>query len=115
MAATDVAAERPETPEEAAELLRALGSDGRFVRVRGGGTKAAWGAPGERVAVELQTGGLSRIREHNEGDFTAVVEAGLPFAEAQATFAQAGQMLALDPPLGTGDAATVGGVVAAAD
>jgi glycolate oxidase FAD binding subunit len=115
MAATDVAAERPETPEEAAELLRALGSDGRFVRVRGSGTKAAWGAPGERVAVELQTGGLSRIREHNEGDFTAVVEAGLPFAEAQATFAQAGQMLALDPPLGTGDAATVGGVVAAAD
>jgi glycolate oxidase FAD binding subunit len=115
MAATEVAAERPESPEEAAELLRALGTDGRVVRVRGGGTKAAWGAPGEPVAVELQTSGLTRICEHNEGDFTAVVEAGLPFAQAQATFAGSGQMLALDPPLGAGDAATVGGVVAAAD
>jgi glycolate oxidase FAD binding subunit len=39
----------------------------------------------------------------------------MPFAEAAATFAQTGQMFALDPPLGAGDAATVGGVVATAD
>src|SRR5918911_1110702 len=71
--------------------------------------------PGAEPEVEVQTGGLGRIREHNEGDFTAVLEAGVPMAEAQATFAAAGQMLALDPPLGEGDAATVGGVVATAD
>ncbi len=39
----------------------------------------------------------------------------MPVAEAQATFASAGQMLALDPPLGAGDAATIGGLVATAD
>jgi glycolate oxidase FAD binding subunit len=115
MAATEVAAERPDSPEEAAELLRALGDAGRVVRVRGGGTKLAWGAPGADAQVELRTGGLTRMLEHNEGDFTAVLEAGMPFAEAQATFAACGQMFALDPPLGDGEAATVGGVIAAAD
>jgi glycolate oxidase FAD binding subunit len=36
-------------------------------------------------------------------------------ARAQQAFAGAGQMLALDPPLGAADAATVGGVMAAGD
>jgi glycolate oxidase FAD binding subunit len=115
MAAAPVATERPADAQEAAELLRALGADGRALRVRGGGTKSAWAAGGEPVAVELSTGGLGRVLEHNEGDFTAVLEAGVPFADAAATFAQTGQMWALDPPLGAGDAATVGGVVATAD
>ncbi len=53
--------------------------------------------------------------EHNAADLTAVVQAGMPLARAQATFAEAGQMLALDPPLGEGEAATVGGVVATGD
>ena len=39
MAAAPVSTERPSGPEEAAEILRALGADGRAVRVRGGGTK----------------------------------------------------------------------------
>jgi glycolate oxidase FAD binding subunit len=63
----------------------------------------------------LETGGLNRIVEHNVGDFTAVLEAGVPVVEAQAAFAAEGQMLALDPPLGAGDAATIGGLVATAD
>ena len=84
------------------------------MRPRGGGTKP-WGPQGEGVVVE--TGGLARILEHNVGDFTAVLEAGVPLAEAQAAFTAEGQMLALDPPLaGAGDgAATVGGVMAAGD
>ena len=49
------------------------------------------------------------------GDFTAVLETGVPLVEAQAAFAAEGQMLALDPPLGEGDAATIGGVIAAND
>jgi glycolate oxidase FAD binding subunit len=108
-------APRPGTPEEAAELLRALGEEGRPVRPRGGGTKP-WGPTGD--GVELETGGLNRIVEHNVGDFTAVLEAGVPLAEAQATFAAERQMLALDPALGgpTGEpAATIGGVMAAND
>jgi glycolate oxidase FAD binding subunit len=115
MAAAPVAAEHPDTPEAAAELLRALGADGRTVRVRGGGTKSAWGPPAEPVATEIVTGGLGRVLEHNEGDFTAVLEAGVPLARAQTVFAAGGQMLALDPPLGDGEAATIGGVLATAD
>jgi glycolate dehydrogenase FAD-binding subunit len=106
------AVERPETVEAAAELMRALG--GRTVRPRGGGTKLAW-TTGDEPSIELDTRGLNRRLEHNEGDFTAVLEAGVPLGEAQATFARAGQMLALDPPLGEGDAATIGGVIAAND
>jgi glycolate oxidase FAD binding subunit len=98
---------RPETPQEAAELLRA--ADGP-VRPRGGGTKP-WGPPDE--ATPLETGGLNRILEHNVGDFTAVLEAGVPLATAQAAFAEERQMLALDPALM--DAATVGGVMATND
>jgi glycolate oxidase FAD binding subunit len=107
--------ERPGSPEEAAALLRGLGEEGRTVRPRGGATKLAWGGAGEPVAVELETGGMNRILEHNEGDLTAVLQAGVPLAEAQAAFAEKGQMLALDPPLGENDAATVGGLVATAD
>jgi glycolate oxidase FAD binding subunit len=100
---------RPTTIEEAADALRAL--DGPVVP-RGGGTKP-WG-PSVDGAI-LETGGLNRITEHNVGDFTAVLEAGVPVAEAQAAFAAEGQMLALDPPLGRDDAATIGGLVATAD
>jgi glycolate oxidase FAD binding subunit len=113
--ATTARTERPGTVPEASELLRALGEAGDPLRVRGAGTKLDWGAPGATPAVEVSSAGMARILEHNVGDFTAILEPGVPVAEAQATFAATGQMLALDPPLGAGDAATIGGLVATAD
>ena len=101
---------KPATAEEAAALLRTLGEEGRPVRPRGGGTKP-WGPPLEGADVE--TGALDRILEHNVGDFTAVLEAGVTLAGAQAAFAKHGQMLAIDPALDGG--ATVGGVMATND
>jgi glycolate oxidase FAD binding subunit len=98
------------TVEEAAAEIRELAA----VRPRGGGTKLGWSPAGEQT-VDFDTRRLSRILEHNEGDFTAVLEAGVPLVEAQAAFGAAGQMLALDPPLGEGDAATIGGIIAAND
>ena len=115
MATLESVTERPGSPEQAAELLRGLGEERRAVRPRGGATKLAWGGGGEPIAVELETGGMAKILEHNEGDLTAVLQAGVPLAEAQALFRECKQMLALDPPLGAGDAATIGGVVATAD
>jgi glycolate oxidase FAD binding subunit len=115
VATAEVTTERPGSPEEAAELLRSLGEAGRTVRPVGGRTKLDWGGIGEPIAVELETAGMAKILEHNEGDLTAVLQAGVPLAEAQALFAEAGQMFALDPPLGEGDATTIGGLVAAAD
>jgi len=92
------------------DLAAALARSEGTVRVRGAGTKRAWtrGEPD----VELSTEGLDEIVEHNVGDLTAVLGAGVPLARAQGKFAEAGQMLALDPPDG---GATIGGVVAAND
>ena len=121
------------TVEEAADAIRSRDA----VRPRGGGTKLGWSPRGQRSGGEgeardrtddLDTRGMNRILEHNEGDFTAILEAGVPLVEAQAAFGAAGQMLALDPPLGpsAGEAgrgdeaagrgsATIGGVMATND
>ncbi|MEA2357714.1 MAG: glycolate oxidase binding subunit [Solirubrobacteraceae bacterium] len=92
--------------QDVASALR----DAPAVRIVGGGTKLAWGRPME--APELSLAELDAVVEHNEGDFTAILQAGVPLGAAQRLFADAGQMLALDPP---DDGATVGGVVATAD
>jgi len=97
---------RPASIQEAAELLR---GHERPVRPVGGGTKPWLPDRGEEP---LETGALNRILEHNVGDFTAVLEAGVTLATAQAAFAEHGQMLAWDPPA---EGATVGGIMATAD
>jgi glycolate oxidase FAD binding subunit len=94
--------------ELAAELAQAPGS----VRVLGAGTKLRWAADAS-PELELSSAALDSIVEHNAGDLTAVLEAGVPLATAQSTFREAGQMLALDPPDARG--ATIGGIVATND
>src|SRR6266702_3381404 len=71
------------TVAEAAELLR------------GGGQVSVERDGGD---VVLSTTRLNRILEHEPGDLTAIVEAGLRLSELQAALAPHGQMLALDPP-----------------
>jgi glycolate oxidase FAD binding subunit len=107
-----VRTEEPGSAEEAAEVLGAAASDGRSVRFRGAGTKYDWGNPVGQPDVVLSTKRLDRIVEHNAGDLTAVLEAGVPLADAQKAFAEAGQMLGLDPP---GQSATIGGILATGD
>jgi glycolate oxidase FAD binding subunit len=102
--------------DQIAATIRDHGTAGRALRPVGGGTKLAWGGGGPDGAIDLETGGLDEIHEHNVGDFTAVLGAGVRLADAQERFASEGsQMFALDPPLGAGDGATIGGVVATAD
>jgi glycolate oxidase FAD binding subunit len=113
--ATAAPTEAPASCEEAAELLRLASESARTLSLRGGGTKLGWGRARPQADVEVRTGALARVVEHNAGDLTAVIQAGAPLAAAQAVFAEAGQMLALDPPLGADDAATIGGVVATGD
>jgi glycolate oxidase FAD binding subunit len=108
----ETVASRTETPgsaQEAAALLRAS----ERVRIRGGGTRSGWGHVTPAPDVVLLTAGLDSVVEHNEGDLTAVLQAGVPLRAAQEGFAAAGQMLALDPP-GAPDS-TVGGVFATGD
>jgi glycolate oxidase FAD binding subunit len=108
-----VATQAPATREELASALAAAAEAGTPVRFRGGGTKQGWPPAAPEGAIRLSTAGLTRIVEHNAGDLTAVLEAGVPVAEAQAVFAREGQRLALDPPDPGG--ATIGGVVATGD
>jgi glycolate oxidase FAD binding subunit len=92
------------------ELAAALAAAEGTVRVHGARTKLAW-ARGD-PDIELSTDKLDDIVEHNVGDLTAVLEAGVPLSRAQQRFAEAGQMLALDPP---DQGATIGGAVATND
>jgi glycolate oxidase FAD binding subunit len=118
-----VATQAPATREELCSALEAAGEAGTPVRLRGGGTKSGWPPAAPEGTLVLSTAGLTQILEHNAGDLTAVLGAGVPLAEAQAVFAKEGQRLALDPPLGgepgAGErgegGATIGGIVATGD
>jgi glycolate oxidase FAD binding subunit len=94
--------------DEAAALITGATTP---VAPRGSGSR--WGSAD---GTPVDTTGLNRILEHNPGDFTAVLQAGVSLVEAQARFATAGQWLAVDPPAG-GDpgGGTIGGLVATAD
>jgi glycolate oxidase FAD binding subunit len=107
--------EEPGSADEAADILRSAAAEGLSVRFRGGGTKLHWGNPVGEPDIVLSTAKLNRVVEHNAGDLTAVLEAGVPLAAAQEVFATSGQMLALDPPRGDSEAATIGGIVATGD
>jgi glycolate oxidase FAD binding subunit len=106
----------PDTFEDAAAALAAAASAGDSVQIRGAGTKLSWGTASPPATTELCTTSLDRVLEHNVGDLTAIVQAGVPLARLRAQLAGEGQMLAIDPPLGNpGQAATVGGIIATAD
>lgn len=113
MTTSAIRREAPASAEDLAAALAGAAERGDSIRITGSGTKLAWGAAMAEPALVLATEKLDRVVEHNAGDMTAIVEAGIPFARAQDTFAAAGQMLALDPPDHGG--ATLGGVVASAD
>jgi len=77
---------------EAAAFLAAASEDGRKVR----------------IGEDLTAAGLDRVLEHEAGDLTCTVEAGIRLSALQAELARAGQRLSLDPP---GDP-TVGALLA---
>jgi glycolate oxidase FAD binding subunit len=68
--------------EEASEAVAAAHRAGRTIR----------------LGDELTTDGLNRILEHDPGDLTCTVEAGVRLSELRAALADAGQRLSLDPP-----------------
>jgi len=80
---SDVTVAEPASVEEAVEVLK------------GGGRVSIDRAGGD---VVLSTARLNRVLEHEPGDLTAIVEAGVRLSALQAALAPHGQMLALDPP-----------------
>jgi glycolate oxidase FAD binding subunit len=99
----------PGTIDEVSEVLKEANS----VKFAGGGTKLGWGETIDPPDIELSTKQLCEIVEHNAGDLTAIVDAGVSLERAQQKFGEAGQMLALDPPIDGG--ATIGGIAATGD
>ena len=73
---------RPGTVDEAAALL---------ARASAAGTRL-------RIGTDLETDGLARVLEHEAGDLTCTVEAGIRLSALQAALRAEGQRLSLDPP-----------------
>jgi len=77
----------------------------------GGGTAAGVGMPIAWSGLVLGLSRLNRIVEHEPGDLTVTVEAGLSLSALQTSLRSRGQWLSIDPP--DADRATLGGVIAA--
>lgn len=103
----------PQSAQELALALAAANAQGKAVIPRGGGTKAEWGRPAVREDVILSTARMNRVLEHAWADMTATVEAGCTVARFQATLAEHGQRLAVDPLWP--ERATIGGILATND
>ena len=100
----------PGSKEEVAAVLVLAGEARVPVTPWGGGTKMAIGSPPNRIGIVLGLKRLDRILEHEPGDLTVTVEAGLALDALQAALRERGQWLSLDPA--SADGATVGGVLA---
>jgi glycolate oxidase FAD binding subunit len=77
----------------------------------GGGTAASVGTPVPATGIVLGLGRLDRLLDHEPGDLTATVQAGMTLARFQDALREHGQWLSLDPP--DPERATIGGIVAA--
>jgi glycolate oxidase FAD binding subunit len=73
---------RPGSIEEASGLLADAARAGRRLR----------------IGTDLHTDALDRVLEHEPGDLTCAVEAGIRLSALQAALGRAGQRLSLDPP-----------------
>ncbi len=73
---------RPTSVEEASALLAEASASGRTLR----------------IGEDLVTEGLGRVLEHEAGDLTCTVEAGIRLSALRTALAAEGQRLSLDPP-----------------
>ena len=107
---------QPESLPMLVEIVRGAAEDKLVLRVEGGCTKIGWlfdrNPP---IDLPIDMTHLSGIISHDHGDMTATVRAGTRLAELQTAVAERGQRLAIDPPLGRGQQATLGGIFSAND
>jgi glycolate oxidase FAD binding subunit len=100
------------TPRDAQDLCAIVaeaGARGEKLELRGGGSKADFGAPRDATVVSLQA--LSGVVDYDPAELVLTVRPGTPLADVQALVAGEGQMLAFEPWGGAGS--TIGGTVAA--
>jgi glycolate oxidase FAD binding subunit len=107
---TPEAAVFPGSVDEVAAVIGLAAEAGRPVTPWGGGTAASVGMPAAATGLVLGLRRMSHLLEHEPGDLTASVQAGMTVEAFQATLRSRGQWMSLDPA----DArlATIGGVLA---
>ncbi|MCM8730567.1 FAD-binding protein [Hephaestia sp. GCM10023244] len=109
---------RPTTEQEVRDAIAEAIRSGATLDIKGGGSKAAIGAPRPDAKV-LDLSAIAGVVDYDPAELVLTVRPGTPLAEVEALVAARGQMLAFDPfdhgPIlgGTAGAATIGGVVAA--
>lgn len=92
------------------QRIRAAAAARTPLRLRGGGSKDFYGnAP---VGEVLDTRAYSGIVDYDPTELVLTARAGTPLSDVERTMAEAGQMLAFEPPR-FGAGATLGGTVAA--
>ncbi|MBS0319806.1 MAG: glycolate oxidase subunit GlcE [Proteobacteria bacterium] len=92
------------------DRIRAAAAARTPLAIVGGGTKAFYGNP--TAGELLDTRACAGIVDYEPTELVLVARAGTPLAEIEQRLADAGQMLAFEPPH-FGPGATLGGVVAA--
>ncbi|MDF8334611.1 FAD-binding protein [Novosphingobium cyanobacteriorum] len=99
----------PRDAQDLRQIVADAASQGRKLELRGGGTRAGFGAPREVEVVSLRQ--IAGVVDYDPAELVLTVRPGTPLADVQALVAGQGQMLAFEP---WGDAdATIGGTVAA--
>lgn len=96
--------------QEWAARIRNAAADGSAVCLRGGGTKDFLGRT--PMGEVLDTRGYTGIVSYEPSELVVTARAGTPLVELEAALAEAGQMLAFEPPR-FAPGGTVGGCVAA--
>jgi glycolate oxidase FAD binding subunit len=99
----------PRDTQDLCEIIAGASASGTKLELRGGGTKAGFGALRETDIVSLS--GMSGIVDYDPAELVLTVLPGTPLADVEALVAVEGQMLAFEPWGEPG--ATIGGTVAA--
>ncbi len=99
----------PRDAQDLCEIIAGASASGTKLELRGGGTKADFGAPRQDDVVALTA--LSGVVDYDPAELVLTVLPGTPLSDVEALVAAEGQMLAFEP---WGEpCATIGGTVAA--
>lgn len=110
---------RPDTSADLVALIAAARDAGTRLDLRGGGSKADFGAPPAGPVTVVDMRGFAGVVDYDPAELVLTVRPGTPLREVEDLLAAHGQMLAFEPfdhgpihgqPVG---AATIGGVIAA--
>lgn len=107
----------PTTSDEARDAIADAARVGAKLEIRGGGGKAAIGAPREATVLDMST--FNAVIDYDPAELVLTVGAGARLADIQALVAGQNQMLAFEPfdygPIlgGAAGVSTIGGVIGA--